>query len=90
MKKEVLDMYVKAFLCEPANKVMQENNSISYHDLYTNPTILPHYLKEFHEEYSTTVGVSKRNVQTVDVPSLLTCVGPGNGTHLFIEDEGSY
>ena len=41
MKKEVLDVYVKAFLCKPANEVIQDNSNISYHYLHTSPTILP-------------------------------------------------
>eukprot|EP00957_Ditylum_brightwellii_P145610 11086695-Ditylum_brightwellii.AAC.1 len=70
--------------------MIQDNNNISYHYLCINPTNLPRYLKEFCEEDNTTVGVSRRNVQIVDVPSLLICIWPGNGTHLFIEDEDSY
>eukprot|EP00957_Ditylum_brightwellii_P118266 9020048-Ditylum_brightwellii.AAC.2 len=48
LEQRVLETYIKAFLCEPTNEVLDKDKSYQY--LYTFPTELPLYLKEFAAE----------------------------------------
>eukprot|EP00957_Ditylum_brightwellii_P197384 15038395-Ditylum_brightwellii.AAC.1 len=47
LEMEVLDTYVKALLCKPANDTTNTNNTYSY--LYSCPAQLPQYQKEFSD-----------------------------------------
>eukprot|EP00957_Ditylum_brightwellii_P029625 2238611-Ditylum_brightwellii.AAC.1 len=90
MGEEVLDTYTKAFLCEPSNVVDIDNTEYVY--IFSPPTILPKYLREFgeraiDEEFAS---VSNKKVQIVDVPEMLTCAGPGNGDHVFLKTEKNH
>eukprot|EP00957_Ditylum_brightwellii_P210760 15365359-Ditylum_brightwellii.AAC.1 len=88
IEKEVLSMFMKAFLCKPANEVSMPNNTYLY--LYAKPTELPLYLKEFctnEESVEESNVVRDEYVKIVDGLSMLTCVGYGKDNHPFLEAE---
>jgi len=80
-----MDTYTKALLCEPANTVDSNNTKFVY--VFSSPNILPKYLQEFRERVNDNKvdSISNENIQIVNGPSMLTCAGPGNEDHVFLE-----
>jgi len=82
-----MDTYTKALLCEPANTVDSNNTKFVY--VFSSPNILPKHLQEFGERVNDNEvdSIINENRQIVNSPAMLTCAGPGNGDHVFLEAE---
>ena len=75
--KNVVETYIHAFLCEPANDVSQTTEEMHY--IFAKPTTLPKYLEEF----------SLDGIIIVDDPKTVTCLGYSiDSNHIFLKAEG--
>ena len=93
--RDLLDVYVDALIFEPTNEVTEEGeiifeanannidggNTHTYSYLYSTPTSLPKYLKEFKSEGDTSINITKG-------PGLCRCVGPNHEcSHIVMSNE---